>query len=41
MIGAVEPETLAASKKLVTKLQVGVTYIAYLKPEKSEEGYTW
>jgi hypothetical protein len=39
MIGAVDPETLAASKKPVTKLQVGVTYIAYSKSEWSD--YTW
>jgi hypothetical protein len=39
MIGAVDPETLAASKKPVTKLEVGVTYIAYSKTEWSD--YTW
>jgi hypothetical protein len=33
MIGAVDPETLVANKKPVTKLQVGVTYIAYSKTE--------
>ncbi|MCI1892174.1 MAG: hypothetical protein LKI92_08595 [Schleiferilactobacillus harbinensis] len=39
MIGAVDPETLAASKKPVTKLHVGVTYIAYSKTEWSD--YAW
>jgi hypothetical protein len=39
MIGAVDPETLVASKKPVTKIQVGVTYIAYSKKEWGN--YTW
>jgi hypothetical protein len=39
MIGAVDPETLVASKKPVTKLQIGVTYIAYSKTEWGN--YTW
>jgi hypothetical protein len=39
MIGAVDPETLVASKKPVTKIQVGVTYIAYSKKEWGN--YAW
>ncbi|MFT8412044.1 MAG: hypothetical protein ABF743_11160 [Schleiferilactobacillus perolens] len=39
MIGAVDPETLVASKKPVTKIQVGVTYIAYSKAEWGN--YAW
>ncbi|MCI1892173.1 MAG: hypothetical protein LKI92_08590 [Schleiferilactobacillus harbinensis] len=39
MIGTVDPETLAASKKPATRLQVGVTYIAYSKTEWGN--YTW
>ncbi|MCI1891626.1 MAG: hypothetical protein LKI92_05735 [Schleiferilactobacillus harbinensis] len=39
MIGTVDPETLVASKKPVTKLQIGVTYIAYSKKEWSD--YVW
>jgi hypothetical protein len=39
MIGAVDPETLVANKKPVTKLHVGVTYIAYSKTEWSD--YAW
>jgi hypothetical protein len=39
MIGAVDPETLVASKKPITKLQIGVTYIAYSKSEWGN--YVW
>jgi hypothetical protein len=39
MIGAVDPATLVASRKPVTKFQIGVTYIAYSKKEWSD--YTW
>ncbi|MFT8412045.1 MAG: hypothetical protein ABF743_11165 [Schleiferilactobacillus perolens] len=39
MIGAVDPATLVASKKPVTKLQIGVTYIAYSKKEWGD--YVW
>jgi hypothetical protein len=39
MIGAVDPATLVASRKPITKLQVGVTYIAYSKKEWGN--YSW